>query len=279
LKTQLKLILVANIFAITPFAHATRSDLNRSASSATSYPLMSSMAASNPWENQVEDDRNETNASLVDHLAETNDPPQNDNGEFALTAEQIEELLLFYTNEDFPTNLAAEFRAAVLLAEASISTDDLKDIFPKKCDQLIDQIGTLVRQEVSPILLDGARDIKKACPQWSVLSEDDRRDFWVAVVTSMALMESSCNNKAKNSGAPNGTAYGLWQGPKKLSATQGARWVLKQIESQIDRSGLLFWSNSNLNYWAVLNPNIHANKVKKILRKIPACVIKAIPQK
>ncbi len=192
-----------------------------------------------------------------------------------LTPQQKEQLFSFYTNENFPTNVYADIHSQVSLADSEITTHDLKKIFPDKCDTLIDQIANAVRNEVSDTLLDGARDIKKACPQWHSLEEGDRKDFYVALVTSMALAESSCNNKAKNRSATDGIAYGLWQSRRPLSPIQGARWVINQIESQIEKSGLLFWSNSNKNYWAVLNPNIHAHKVKRILKRIPACVIKA----
>jgi hypothetical protein len=189
---------------------------------------------------------------------------------------ELRELLQFYTHEEFPSNLWMELHAQTLLSDAEITTDGLKDIFPDKCDMLIDQIATTVRREVPEVLLDGPRDIRAACPQWDRLSENDRKDFYVALITSMALTESSCNNRAKNKNAPSGTAYGLWQSPNPLSPAKGARWVLDQIESQVNKSGLLFWSNKRLNYWAVLNPGIHAHKVKRILRKIPACVIKAL---
>ena len=52
---------------------------------------------------------------------------------------------------------------------------------------------------------------------------------------------------------------------------------MDQIESQIRQSGKLFWEDSKLNYWAVLNPNIHAYKVQNLLSKIPVCVRKAVP--
>lgn len=195
-----------------------------------------------------------------------------------LNSDQQSDLAAFYTENEFATNLYAEIRSTTILADAEITTHGLKKIFPDKCDALIDQIATAVRGEISDVLLDGARDIKQACPQWHRLREGDRKDFYVALVTSMALAESSCNNRVRNRNAADGTGYGLWQSRRPLSPVQGARWTIHQIESQIERSGLLFWSNSNLNYWAVLNPTIHAHKVKRILKKIPACVINAATQ-
>lgn len=184
----------------------------------------------------------------------------------------------FYTNEDFAKNVYAEIHAAVMLASAAIDTEDLKEIFPKRCEQLMDKIANVVRTNVSEILLQGPEDIQEACPQWQNLSIDDRTDFYVALVTSMAYAESSCNNKARNYGATNGTAYGLWQSRKPLSPERGAKWVMKQLERQVQQSGLLFWSDTNLNYWAVLNPTISAHKVQRLLKKIPACVVEVLAE-
>jgi hypothetical protein len=196
--------------------------------------------------------------------------------QFSFASANLSELQDFYTEVNFPTGLSEEIRSFVILAEADgISMSDLKRIFPDKCDLVIDQIAQTVRSKVGDVLLVGPSDIRRACPQWNLLSEDDRKDFYVALVTSMALAESSCNNKIKVQ-AVNGTAHGLWQSTKKLSPQKGALWVINQIESQINQSGLLFWSNSKLNYWAVLNPNIHAFKVKRLLKKIPACFVDAI---
>ena len=196
-----------------------------------------------------------------------------------LTDEEIEEILSFYTEEDFATGLWAEIRGQLSFADSAITSNSLKEIFPQRCDIIIDKIASTVRSEVSDVMLDGARDVKAACPQWQNLTTDDRKDFYVALVTAMALAESSCNNGARNGKASNGTAYGLWQARKPMSPVQGARWVMNQMESQIKKSGLIFWSNSNLNYWAVLNPKIHAHKVKKLLKKIPACVARAVVSK
>lgn len=192
--------------------------------------------------------------------------------------ESEDELMKFYINEEFSSGVYYEIRSALIMVESGEIQSDLKDIFPEKCDILIDKIASAVRNMVTPILLEGATDMKRACPQWDKLNEDDRKDFYVALVTSMALAESSCNNRAQNRGAPNGTAFGYWQSTKRLSAVGGAKWVMGQLENQIQQSGLLFWANSKFNYWAVLNPNIHAGKVKKLLKKIPACVIRKIAE-
>lgn len=195
----------------------------------------------------------------------------------SLDGERLTSLRTFYTEANFASGLFEEIHSLVMLAELEdgISMTDLKLIFPDKCDIVMDQIAQTVRNEVSTVLLEGATDIRRACPQWDSLSADDRKNFYVALVTSMALAESSCNNKIKGA-AVNGTAHGLWQSRKKLSPKKGARWVMTQIESQVNQSGLLFWPNSKLNYWAVLNPDIHAFKVKRLLKKIPACVVDAI---
>jgi hypothetical protein len=219
----------------------------------------------NSWDSIYSDSNDPQNAPVVDE----------NQSQIEVSPQQKEQLFSFYSNENFPSNVYADLHSQVSLVDSEITTSDLKKIFPDKCDTLIDQIATVVRSEISDVLLDGAKDIKKACPQWHSLEDGDRKDFYVALVTSMALAESSCNNKIKNRNATDGTAYGLWQSRRPLSPIQGARWTINQIENQIEKSGLLFWSNSNQNYWAVLNPNIHAHKVKRILKRIPACVIKA----
>lgn len=197
--------------------------------------------------------------------------------EFELSEIQKQNLLDFYVEEDFPSHLSEDLHAeASLAATDMIPLSDIKEIFPKECDILIDKIAATVRSEASEVHLEGARDLRKHCSQWDELPTADKKDFYVALVTSMALAESSCNNKAKNPKAKDGTAFGFWQAPKKLTPIQGARWVMNQLEQQIEQSGLIFWGNKKLNYWAVLNPRIHAYKVKRLLKKIPACAVRAI---
>lgn len=188
-----------------------------------------------------------------------------------------QELREFYTNEEFPYNLTAELHAKVSFAAGDLTQIDMKNIFNvDKCDRLIDQIAQVVHQEVTERMIQGSKDIRYACPDWIHLDRESRKNFYVALVTSLALIESSCDNHNDNRRASNGTAYGLWQSKSRLTPIKGARWAINQIDSQMEQSNLLFWSNSNRNYWAALNPNIHAHKVKSILKKIPACAIRAL---
>lgn len=188
---------------------------------------------------------------------------------------KINELRSFYNNEDFPKNLSQEIKASNMMAGDAINTESLKNVVPDKCDTLIDQIASTVRAKITPMLLEGPKDIQQACPRWSSLSNEDKKDFYVGLITAMAMAESSCNNRARNGKASNGVAYGAWQATKQMSPVQGASWAMNQVKRQIEKSGLLFWKDSNQNYWAVLNPNIHAYKVKGLLKKIPACVVDA----
>jgi len=157
------------------------------------------------------------------------------------------------------------------------SIGDIMSAFNNSCDRVAQQVGETVYNLVTPRLLAGPKDIVRACPQWPQLSEHDRRDFYIGLVTAMAMAESSCNNNARARGTTS-TAYGLWQGTRPRSPLEGARWVMRQIDSQVAQSGLLFWSNNIRNYWAVLNPSIHAFKVQAMLRKIPRCVVGALVQ-
>jgi hypothetical protein len=203
-----------------------------------------------------------------------------------LNKSKIAELKSFYTTHEFPRNIIAEIASNNWMAAVNINEDNLQDVFPKTCDTLIDQVAETVKVAVmrsSRLMLraedGGPKDIASACPRWNSLVEDDRRDFYIGLVTAMAMAESTCNNNARNGRASDGVAYGYWQGRKKMSPQAGAEWVIRQIDSQVKQSGLLFWNNSNRNYWAVLNPNIHAYKVQKLLKKIPACFVEAISGK
>jgi hypothetical protein len=196
-------------------------------------------------------------------------------GSQGVSNQQIGKVLSFYDHQDFPHGLSDEIASKRFLSNTEITEAGLKEMFPDKCDQVITQVAVAVRESVTPTLLHGANDVATACPHWKSLDNDDRKDFYVALVTAMALAESSCNNSSKNKAATNGTAYGLWQSTKPQTPIQGAKWVMKQLDKQVGKSGLLFWSNSHLNYWAVMNPDIHAHKVTKVLKQIPGCVAKA----
>ncbi|MFM6927705.1 MAG: transglycosylase SLT domain-containing protein [Bdellovibrio sp.] len=54
-------------------------------------------------------------------------------------------------------------------------------------------------------------DIRKWCPNYPKMKPAQRELFWVWAMMSMASSESSCNPKADNKNAPNGTAIGLFQ--------------------------------------------------------------------
>lgn len=188
-----------------------------------------------------------------------------------LSEKQKKELRAFYTNTDFPKGLWQEIHSKTKLASNGDAVSEIKEVLPGACDRVIDKVASTVRDNVTEVHLNGPTDVIHSCPNWNKLSVDQKKDFYVALVTAMALAESSCNNNIKARGT-NSTAYGLWQGTKRRTPTQGAEWVMNQIESQINQSGKLFWSDSKLNYWAVLNPNIHAYKVQNLLKKIPTCV-------
>ena len=193
-----------------------------------------------------------------------------------LTKKQKRDFISFYKNTEFPSGVLDEIRSQNRLASSSETLSELKEVLPTACDRVLEQVATTVKNKVSPVHLEGPKDVSAACPKWNNLSVEQKHDFYVALVTAMAMAESSCNNNVRARGT-NSTAYGLWQGTRKRSPTQGAQWVMDQIESQIRQSGKLFWEDSKLNYWAVLNPNIHAYKVQNLLSKIPVCVRKAVP--
>jgi hypothetical protein len=270
-----KIIIYSSIMLLSTILHAKVGNFQSSSSvfSFNSSPSSTSTSEESQDVEEVED--------VTSQYPEASDEDLDQH--YNMTSDK--ELYRFYNNEDFPTGLYNRIHAAIMTAEADvantqpgITTSELKKIFPDPCDKVIDQVATIVRNSVTVELLEGSHDIKIACPKWQNLSDDDRKDFYVALVTSMALAESSCNNR-NNGDAVNGTGFGLFQGTKFRTPAQGAKWVMQVIHRQVSQSGLLFWPDSKHNYWAVLNPELHAGKVKKMLNQIPACVIREIKRK
>lgn len=50
-----------------------------------------------------------------------------------------------------------------------------------------------------------------ACPNWTGMTVDEKKHFWVWVMASISRIESSCDPKARNGESTNGVAIGLVQ--------------------------------------------------------------------
>jgi hypothetical protein len=50
-----------------------------------------------------------------------------------------------------------------------------------------------------------------ACPNWSAMSVEEKKHFWVWVMASISKIESTCDAKARNGKSTNGVAVGLVQ--------------------------------------------------------------------
>lgn len=136
------------------------------------------------------------------------------------------------------------------------------------------------------------------CPNWKKLSADDRINFWVWMIASMAMVESTCNVKALNVGSaiPDRTdpPRGLmqlnslksgrsWRGPNCKFANNGMgaidqircsmdimEQVLKGKTGHYKSNGMIFPTNS---YWEKLRPRHSSNggPIGKLARRFPPC--------
>ena len=58
----------------------------------------------------------------------------------------------------------------------------------------------------------------KICPKWGWLSDEDKKMFWVWFFAAIAWKESTCNEKAINKAATDGSAIGYLQLNEKVGA-------------------------------------------------------------
>lgn len=70
----------------------------------------------------------------------------------------------------------------------------------------------------SEFLKDNITKIDKICPSWKKLTRKQREFAWVWTIASIAKVESTCNPKARNGNATNGTGVGLLQLEEKKAA-------------------------------------------------------------
>ncbi len=113
-------------------------------------------------------------------------------------------------------------------------------------------------------LLEGADDLREACPAYDYLGAQEKANVWVQILAMMAFKESTCNPRA-SAQAKNGVAAGLLalhQGAERKyaprctnfdsnSAVGSLRCGLSILDAQIKRTGRLFSTDT---HFGVLRP-------------------------
>lgn len=130
------------------------------------------------------------------------------------------------------------------------------------------------------------------CPNWSNLSVDEKKHFWVWTIAAISWKESSCDSKARNSNASNGVAVGLlqldegtknraWRGQNcKVKKVTGASdnikcgldiltEILKAEDGDYRSNGLLYGKKNN-SYWQDLK-KVKGGKIGTLIRSYPPC--------
>ena len=119
-------------------------------------------------------------------------------------------------------------KAGNIYDDASIDHDTAMEVghdidanMQKGCSQFMDNQGRMgpwgswalqmIKDKPSSFGENVPDDIKKWCPNYPKMNTSQRELFWVWAMMSMASSEASCNPKADNPNAPNGTAIGLFQ--------------------------------------------------------------------
>lgn len=79
--------------------------------------------------------------------------------------------------------------------------------------------------------LKGMSDGIRACPQWAVMSIEQKKHFWVWATASISYIESRCKVKARNHNGTNGVAAGLMQLDERQSmrSWRGSNCGVKNI--------------------------------------------------
>lgn len=129
--------------------------------------------------------------------------------------------------------------------------------------------GTYLMGKLSPgqhpsLFAENQADLAKVCPNFSSMNVEEKKNFWVWLVASMANYESSCKEKIKAKGV-NGIAAGLLQlhlgkeyaygckrGINSLDARDNLECGMTILNRDIKRTGKIFPSKNN--YWHVLRP-------------------------
>ena len=143
-------------------------------------------------------------------------------------------------------------------------------------------MGRLSASEHPYLFNANVADLGKVCPRFSAMNTEERKNFWVWLLASMANYESSCNEKVKAKGV-NGTAAGLLQlhlgkehnygcrsGINSLRARDNLECGLTILNRDIKRTGKIFPGRNN--YWHVLRPQSGPGaRTLRMARKYSPC--------
>lgn len=133
-------------------------------------------------------------------------------------------------------------------------------------------------------LFAGPADVRRACPKYNIMNDEDKKGLWILIISAMTHYESTCFSTKTNQG-PNGTAAGLLQlhrgheasyssGCRNGDADNAERSIIcgmSMLNLQIENRGALFSSKS---YWDVLRPRGEsraAARIQSVIGQYPAC--------
>lgn len=154
-------------------------------------------------------------------------------------------------------------------------------------------IGKVTKSKYLSPIIPGMDSI---CPKWGWLTEREKKMFWVWFFAAIAWKESTCNEKAINKAATDGSAMGYLQLNEKLSARKwrggssgkscatanihpaehnlkcGVEILNEQLrghEGLYESNGQLSGKGSN-SYWQDLRGN-GKEKIKSMVKSFPGC--------
>lgn len=177
------------------------------------------------------------------------------------------------------------------------AASDISEIIDKKysdkCENFagngeVKSWGKIIERELDKdryaALFKGPSDVRRLCPQYDAMNDEDKSGLWILVISAMTHFESSCviTNKAQG---PNGTAAGLLQlhrgkesnyssGCRNGDSNTAERSILcgmSMLNDQVERQGIVF---STTSYWDVLRPQGRSQKairIQNVIGQYPAC--------
>ncbi|MBX3040084.1 MAG: hypothetical protein KF789_05170 [Bdellovibrionaceae bacterium] len=180
--------------------------------------------------------------------------------------------------------------------------------YPAGCEnRFIDKQGNLgpwgrtalqeIRANPEEYVNNNPPDVMILCKNYKNFDKNKKEHFWVWMFSSLAAPESSCNEKAANHGAPNGTAIGLFQLEKPFCDRVGVsgnlynghintRCAVKGLAMELRRRDNLMSPTSKASdprrtYWGPLRTDDNnkarggdisgAKKFRALVGKFPGC--------
>lgn len=188
-------------------------------------------------------------------------------------------------------NTAADYEVDMSAATDISQIIDKK--YGSKCENFagdgeVKNWGLIVEKEFDKdrhnALYNGPSDVRRFCPKYSQMNDEDKKGLWILIISAMTHYESTCIVNEHNKG-PNGTAWGLLQlhrgkeanyssGCRNGDAETAERSItcgMAMLNDQVERKGIVF---SRTSYWDVLRPQGESQKHVRIQAAIglyPAC--------